>query len=210
MHSTTTYQARDFSLPHIPGISEKTMSLHLGLYQGYVKHYNLITSQIERIKNESHEDIQPHEKTFIINELSRRKGFEFDGIRNHEIFFESFEQGPTELSPESALHTQIASDFGSHETWRDEFTTLALTRGIGWVMTYFDPRQKKLINFWIDEQHIGHATGLTPIVALDMWEHAYLLDYAPTDKKQYVDAFLDSLNWNICSERFLSIKNREL
>ena len=91
----------------------------------------------------------------------------------------------------------IEGEWGTFDRWLKRFKTLATTRGIGWAMLYYDPQSQRLLNAWIDEQHLGHLTGLAPILALDMWEHSYVADYQPSGKKQYVEDFFANVNWTI-------------
>ena len=185
------FTEKTFTIPNLNGISEKTISEHLKLYAGYVKHANLI---IDTIANTT--------DVYIIGELRRRFGFEFGGIRNHEYYFEQFEGGKKEMNRDSALCKKIQDQWGSHEAWEVEFKTLAMTRGIGWAFLYQDTVTGNLLNTWVGEQHDGHLTGLNPILALDMWEHSYMLDVPPSEKKSYVEAFFANVNFEIVENRF--------
>lgn len=187
---------RKFEIPTIAGISQKAIEEHLKLYAGYVKHANLILAQL----NTPHDGSA--ESTYARNEMRRRFAFEFDGIRNHEYFFEQFEGGATELAADSNLANKITETWGSFDNWKNEFTATALTRGIGWAILYQDINTNQLINAWIDEQHIGHLTGLNVIVAFDIWEHAFLFDYVPAQKKEYIESLFSSLNWKVAEQRY--------
>lgn len=192
----TTYTAHTFSLPTLTGISEKAVAEHIKLYEGYVKHFNLISEQLASLKKDMDAN------NYLIAELRRRQGFEFDGIRSHEYYFGALEGGAQELTPENALHTALTNHFGSVETWREDFINTATTRGVGWAILYYDSTTKELRNYWIDEHHLGHPNGLQTIVALDMWEHAFLLDYLPSEKKKYIEAYLANLNWQTVNKWF--------
>jgi len=198
-----TYSPKQFSIPPLTGISEKTMATHLSLYQGYVKHVNHILEKIEEYRADSDLPAQAGKNAYALGELQRRFAFEFDGMRNHEYYFGSLENGAVALADGSALRAAIERDFGiPFDTWMDQFKAIALIRGIGWAMLYFDPVAKRLLTQWVDEQHLGHLTGLSPIIALDVWEHAYLLDYAPAEKGKYIDAFFANINWNTVEKLF--------
>jgi len=190
------YTPKTFSLPPVSGISEKTFETHMKLYEGYVKNTNLILSQIEEYAKDSEKN------AYALGELQRRFAFEFDGMRNHEHYFGALEGGPTPLSPASELAKSLAYLWGSVDTFLARFKAIGLTRGIGWAMLYYDPSAQRLLTQWVDEQHLGHLSGLTPILALDMWEHAYLMDYAPADKGKYIDAYLGAVNWQNVSDAF--------
>lgn len=185
-----------FTIGDLDGISSKTIEEHIKLYQGYVKHANLILDHIDELSQDS------EKYAYELGELQRRFGFEFDGMRNHEYYFHALEGGAQALSEESRLRAQIEKDFGSFDAWMTRFKAIAMTRGIGWAMLYYDSHTDTLLNAWVDEQHLGHLTGLTPIIALDMWEHSYLLDYIPSEKKNYIEAFLKNLNWNTIEKNF--------
>ncbi|MBY0537953.1 Fe-Mn family superoxide dismutase [Patescibacteria group bacterium] len=190
------YEALTFNIPELTGISKESIDLHLGLYQGYVKHVNLIA---EKIAAYSH-DLEAN--TYAIAEMQRRLGFEFGGMRNHEYYFAQFEDGAKEL-PESTLKEKIVAQFDSVEAWQQRFTQIAMTRGVGWAMLYHDPHTDTLVQTWVDEQHIGQLADLDIILALDMWEHSYMRDYLPADKKKYVEAFFQNLNWEAVAGRLV-------
>lgn len=190
------FTERKFDLPKLTGISENTINEHLKLYAGYVKHANLIIDKINTLSS----DIDTN--SYTIGELQRRFGFEFDGMRNHEYYFEQLEGGAKEIDSDSELAKKITENFGAFESWATRFKTLAMTRGIGWAILYYDPETDRLLNAWIDEQHLGHLTSLKVILALDMWEHSYMLDYVPSEKKKYIEAFFANLNWQCVTGRF--------
>ena len=188
------YEPLTFEIPELSGISKETIDLHLGLYQGYVKHVNLIEEKITSFRH----DMEAN--SFAIAEMQRRLGFEFGGMRNHEYYFSQLEGGPKILT-EGTLHNKIMLQFGSIENWQERFTEIAMTRGVGWAMLYFDPHTDQLVQTWVDEQHVGQLADLDIVLALDMWEHSYLRDYLPTDKKKYIAAFFENLNWDVIASR---------
>ncbi len=190
------YVEQKFNIPELKGISKKTIEEHLKLYTGYVKHTNLIR---EKLKEYS---IDTEKNTYVMGELQRRFGFEFDGMRNHEYYFEQFEGSAIEASAAGTFYKSIVDQYGSFETWLSQFKAVAMTRGIGWAVLYLDSRTGKLLNTWVEEQHLGHLTSLRFILGLDMWEHSYMLDYAPSEKKKYIEAFFENLNWQKVEERF--------
>lgn len=190
------YEALTFNIPPLTAISQESIDLHIGLYQGYVKHVNLISS---KIADYSH-DLEAN--TYAIAEMQRRLGFEFGGMRNHEYYFSQFEGGAHPLT-ESTLRTKIEATWGSITEWQTRFTQIAMTRGVGWAMFYHDPHTDQLVMTWVDEQHIGQLADLDIVLALDMWEHAYMRDYLPANKKQYIEAFFQNLNWDVVSGRLV-------
>jgi len=192
-----TYTARTFSLPELKGISKKQIEVHLGLYEGYVKHVNLIMEKIASLKEEDAEG-----NAFLMNELRRRLGFEFDGMRMHEYYFEQFEGGATAIDTNSAIADAAIERYGSWEKFIAHVKEVAGTRGIGWVIVYHDPVGKTLHTAFVNDHEIGQLAGLPVVLAVDLWEHAYMIDYVPSEKKTYVEAFLDNINWNLVNERF--------
>ncbi len=191
-----TFTERKFNILKLVDISENSVNEHLKLYSGYVKHSNLIIDRINSLAS----DMETN--SYTIGELQRRFGFEFDGMRNHEYYFEQLENGANPIDMNSSFVSKVSETFGSFDAWLSRFKSLAMTRGIGWAILYYDPETDKLLNAWIDEQHLGHLTSLKVVLALDMWEHSYMLDYVPSEKKKYVEAFFTNLNWNCVTNRF--------
>lgn len=188
------FTEQSFNIPSLQGISAKNIEEHLRLYAGYVKNANAIVEKMATIDSEK--------DAYVLGELFRRFSFEYNGMRNHEIYFSSFEGGAAPLNPESALGKTLLGLFGNYETFVREFTSLALTRGIGWAMLWYDTKTEKILASWVDEQHLGQLQGCVPIVALDMWEHSYIADYHPSGKKQYVQDFFANMNWATAQKRF--------
>ncbi len=175
------YEERKFNIPELKGISKKSIEEHLKLYAGYVKNINDAL--------EGKQDI-------------RRIGFEFNGMRNHEFYFRSLEGGSTTLTTSGPLQKAIVEEFGSWDAWLSTFKSIAITRGVGWAMLYYDPIMKKLINTWVDEQHLGQLNSCQLILGLDMWEHAFVYDYQSSGKKQYIEDFFANLNWEVIEENY--------
>lgn len=188
------YTPKTFNIPELDGISRQTIDEHIGLYNGYVKHANLIREKIAAYSND------PDNNTYAIGEMQRRYGFEFGGMRNHEYYFTQFEGGAKAL-PEGKLKDMLVTQWGSVEAWMERFTKVAMTRGVGWAMLYIDRSTNQLVETWVDEQHLGQLADLDIVLALDMWEHSYMLDVPPSRKKEYVDAFFRNLNWEVVAAR---------
>ncbi len=188
------YTEKQFAISGLQCISDRSIEEHKKLYAGYVKHTNLI---LEKIKELSQDEAA---NAYVLGELQRRFGFEFDGMRNHEYYFENLSGGAQELTGD--LKAAIEAEWGSYDAWLTRFKALAMTRGIGWAVLYYDKVAKKLVHAWVEEQHLGQLNGLDFILGLDMWEHSYMLDYAPSEKKKYVEAFFANLNWKPSEERF--------
>src|SRR3989344_3197303 len=190
------FEEAKFNIPELKGISVKTIEEHLKLYAGYVKHANLILEHIDELAQNA------EKYAYELGELQRRFGFEFNGMVNHEYYFESFEGGPKPIPSGSALAKAAMDEWSSYEAWLDRFKAIALTRGIGWAILYYDPLTKSLLNAWVDEQHLGQLNGCKTILALDMWEHSYVADYQPSGKKTYIEDFFANLNWSVIEKNF--------
>lgn len=192
----THYTEKKFNIPELKGISRKTIDEHMKLYAGYVKNVNLITDKIAEYMTDS------EKHALALAELQRRYSFEWNGMRNHEHYFAAFEGGAQDLGDSGALKAAIAAEFDSFENWLATFKAIALMRGVGWAMLYFDKKTDKLVHAWVEEQHLGQLNGAQLILGLDMWEHSYYLDYTPSEKKKYIEAFFENLNWSVVEKEF--------
>ena len=194
------FEEKKFEVGALKGISAKTIEEHLKLYAGYVKNANAVIEKISSLSQEFFS--KGADNSYLIGELFRRFSFEYNGMRNHEFYFRSFENGPAALADKSPLRATISETFGSFDAFLNRFKAIALTRGVGWAMLYFDPLTKRLLTQWVDEQHLGQLNGCQTILALDMWEHSYVADYQPSGKKNYVEDFFANLNWGAVEKNF--------
>jgi len=192
-----TYEARTFDIPELDGISEEQVKVHLGLYQGYVKHVNLIREKIAQLK-----DADAEANQYTINELRRRFAFEFDGMRMHEYYFEQLEGGSQALDEKSALFEAASEKYGSWDACILHIKEVSGSRGIGWTVLYQDPRGGTMHCTWVSDHELGQLAGLPIIFALDMWEHAFMVDYVPLEKGSYVEKYLNNVNWSVSASRF--------
>ncbi len=188
------YTPKTFAVPELDGIGRETIEEHIGLYNGYVKHANLIREKINAYSSD------PDNNSYAISEMQRRFGFEFGGMRNHEYYFTQFEGGAKPLA-EGKLKDMLVAQWGSAEGWNARFHTIAMTRGVGWAMLYIDRQTNQLVETWVDEQQLGQLADLDIVLALDMWEHSYMRDYPPSQKKKYIEAFFRNLNWEVVASR---------
>lgn len=171
--------------------------MHLGLYAGYVKHVNLIAEKLSAMRDGS-ETNDP----YVSAELRRRFAFEFDGMRMHENYFEQIEGCANELDGGGALAKKASEKYGDAGGFLDHIKEVAGSRGIGWVTVYYDKKADTIHTVFVGDHEIGHLSGLPILFALDMWEHAFMVDYIPSEKAKYVDAFLANTNWKVVEERF--------
>ncbi len=189
------YPTKTFNLPILEGISEEQIKVHLGLYDGYVKHTNLVMEQIAKLKETGADP-------YVVAELRRRFAFEFDGMRMHEYYFEQLEGGAHAPDAGSALAQAATEKYGSADALVAHMKEVAGSRGIGWVVVYADPRAGMLHTTFVADHELGQLAGLPVILALDLWEHAFMVDYRPATKKDYVEAFFANLSWGVVERRF--------
>lgn len=193
------YPAKTFTIPTLDGISAKSVEEHLGLYAGYVKNFNAMSALLPEYAKDAEKN------NHALAEIIRRRSFEFDGMRLHELYFGQLEGGSTSLTTSSALSKQLDAEYHKPEYFLAMFRMIAMMRGPGWAMLYWDPEAKQFITGFSGEQHQGHFVTLPVILALDVWEHAYILDYGAAGRGKYVDAFFKNLNWGVIEKRFSNL-----
>ena len=194
-----TYAAKTFDLPALTGLSEKQLKVHLGLYEGYVKNVNLIMETLKGYA--AYGDKASEGDKLAIAELRRRFAFEFDGMRMHEYYFSQFEGGSTSLTTSAALGAAVVEKYGE-KGLEAHIREVAGTRGIGWVVVYKDTVANTIHTTFVADHEVGQLAGCPILLALDLWEHAYMVDYVPAEKKNYIDAFFANLNWSVVEKRF--------
>lgn len=194
------FKEKKINIPELKGISSKTIEEHLKLYSGYVKNANLVGIKLGEMWAEDKE-----KNMYAMSELARRFSFEYNGMRNHEVYFDSLSDGANPL-PDGELKKAIEDSYGTFEMFLEIFKAMAMTRGVGWAMVWYDKQENRLINSWVDEQHLGQLQGCALILGLDMWEHSYVADYQPSGKKQYIEDFFTNLNWLKIEENFKNAK----
>jgi len=190
------YSPQTFNIPELDGISAESIKQHIGLYEGYVKNFNAIS----KLMPEYAKDSEKH--AHALSELIRRRSFEFGGMRLHEHYFAQFEGEASAMPSSGALYDALAKEYGKPEHLEPYIKAIGNMRGPGWALLYWDPRAKKFLAGFTGEQHQGHFVTLPIILALDVWEHAYLLDYGAAGKGKYLDAFFKNLNWSVIEKRF--------
>jgi Fe-Mn family superoxide dismutase len=190
------YAEKKFELPELEGISSDSVQQHLGLYAGYVKNFNAISSALPEYAKD------PEKNAHALAELIRRRSFEFGGMRLHEYYFAQWEGGVAALNPAGALAKQFEKEYHKTENFLEYFKMIGGMRGPGWAVLYWDAYGQQLLAGFSGEQHQGHFVTLPIVLALDVWEHAYLLDYGAAGKSKYIDAFFKNLNWSVIESRF--------
>ena len=190
------YTAKNFDhLLGTPGFSDQLLKNHFTLYQGYVTNTNKLA-----------DDLASAEKAGWIGtpgyaELKRRLGWEFNGMRLHEYYFGNMTKESSKLVS-SKFQARVAKDFGSFESWEKDFRAVGAMRGIGWAILYLDKEADRLFNVWINEHDVGHFAGCVPILVMDVFEHAFMLDYG-TKRADYIEAFFKAIDWSAVESRLM-------
>lgn len=191
-----SYQPKNFDhLIGTPGFSDTLLKNHFTLYQGYITNTNKLADLLSAMAREG--TIGTPEYA----ELKRRFGWEFNGMRLHEFYFGNMCSGGAALPEHSAFSKKLADDFGSYETWEKDFKGTGALRGIGWAVLYYDPASDRIFNVWVNEHDMGHLAGAIPLLVLDVFEHAYMLDYG-LKRADYIDAFFKAIDWDVVTKRF--------
>ena len=188
------YDAKDYSaLIGMKGFGETLLKNHFTLYQGYVNNTNKLWDIMAAMLKEGKTGTPEY------TELKRRFGFEFNGMRLHEYYFENL-GGQKPLDKTGAVAKKLAAACGSYESWEQDFKATGAMRGIGWVVLYQDNTNGWLFNQWINEHEVGHPAGCTPILVMDVFEHAFMLDYG-LKRADYIAAFFQNINWDEVAKR---------
>jgi Fe-Mn family superoxide dismutase len=191
------YKARQFDLSGLNGISDQTLEVHFKLYEGYVTNTNTLNEKISSIiQTGSISDMTTY------SELTRRLGFEYNGMVLHEYYFDNMSKsGNVDPEKNSDFYKAAEKTFGSYDVWKTDFVGVGKMRGVGWAICYQDPNTGYLSNHWITLHEDGNVAGFKPILVMDVWEHAFLLDYKPADRPKYIEAFFSNINWSAVDQR---------
>jgi len=200
MGSIGTYQARQFNLSGLKGISDQTLEMHFKLYEGYVKETNKLTERIDEFIKDANVD---QEEMPAYSELTRRLGFEYNGMVLHEYYFDNLISGGGTGDPAktSQFVKAAESSFGSYDIWKADFVGIGKMRGVGWAICNQNPSNGRLSNHWITLHETGNVAGFDPILVMDVWEHAFLLDYKPAERPKYIEAFFTNIAWDEVEKR---------
>ena len=178
----------DPRLLQLSGISRASVEAHYRLYQGYVAKRNEILGRLGDVDLEKANQVSSDVRALKVDLT-----FAIGGIKNHEVYFAHL--GGEGGDPDGAFRMLVERDFGSVEAWRADLRATAMAAR-GWAWTAFDRDESRLFNYIGDAQNTFPVWNATPLVALDVYEHAYFLDYQ-TDRASYVDAFFENLDWDV-------------
>lgn len=190
------YEAKNFErLLGTEGFSDVLLRNHFTLYEGYVSNTNKVSELLKSTEV----------GTPVYNELKRRFGWEWNGMRLHELYFGNMIKGGMILDKKSIFATKIAERFGSFEAWEKDFMGTGSMRGIGWAILFYDKNDGRMFNVWVGEHDAGHLVGAMPILVMDVFEHAFALDYG-IKRADYISAFWNAIDWKVVNDRFLAGK----
>ncbi len=189
-----TYQPRSELKPKgLDGISDDQIAQHWKLYEGYVTNVNALNKTLTGL-------VEKGEFGPQYAELKRRLGFEYNGMILHEHYFSVLRRGQKGPPESSELSRVFHENFGSFAKWKKEFSAIGKMRGIGWAILYFDPLHETYSNHWITLHEEGHPAGFVPILVMDVWEHAYMVDWGADGKPDYIEVFLNNVAWSRVEE----------
>ncbi len=199
MGLNTVYKARQWDLSGLTGISDETLAMHFKLYEGYVTNTNTLNEKIAGLIGGG--ELDPANMA-LFSELRRRYGFEYNGMVLHEYYFDNMvKHGTGDPNAGTEFRAAAEKSFGSYEVWKADFVATGKMRGVGWAATYQDPATGDISNHWIDLHETGNVAGYRPILIMDVWEHAFIRDYAPADRPKYIESFFSNINWDMVSSR---------
>jgi superoxide dismutase, Fe-Mn family len=192
-----TYQVRAFDLSGVQGLSKKAIDLHLGLYKTYVE-------QLNKLLEQSPKRSAGTAAALVLDGYNRRFAFEYNGVALHELFFEQLAGKRRQPRSDSDFAEALQQDYGDLNGWKASIDALAKTRGVGWVLTLRERGQERLHNCWIDLHHLSMPANCDVVFALDLWEHAYMVDFTPAQRADYVKIILDNVDWPVVEQRCVS------
>jgi len=195
------YEVQEFNIPPIDGLSDEQIKVHLGLYKGYVTHVNLIAEKLGAMRNGA----IPND-AYVGAELRRRFAFEFGGMRMHENYFEQLQSGGARINENGLLANVVNKKYGDTDKFLEHIKEVAGSRGIGWVIVYYDLKADTVHTVFAGDHELGHLSGLPILYCIDMWEHAFMVDYTPSEKAKYLDVYLSNTNWKVAEDRLAAVK----
>jgi Fe-Mn family superoxide dismutase len=193
------HRVKPVVLSGLAGIADETLKMHLSLYEGYVKETNNLAEKISEVLSDGRVD---QDELPAYSELKLRLGFEYNGMKVHEYYFSNLTRGgggdPARTSP--FIQATTAS-VGSYERWKVDFVGVGKMRGVGWAICDHDPSSGRLSNHWVTLHETGHIAGFAPVLVMDVWEHAFLPDYSPSERPKYIEALFSNIDWNAVESR---------
>lgn len=188
------FQTKNYShLLKMKGFSETLLNNHFKLYEGYVNNTNKLLQTLHQMLKDD------KATTPEFSELKRRLGWELNGVVLHEYYFENL-GGDGKIKDNSKIKKLIVKNFSSFDEWKKDFVSTGLMKGIGWVVMYWNKENERIINMWINEHDVGHPSGFKPLLVMDVFEHAFMIDYG-LKRTDYINAFFENINWDVVEKR---------
>jgi len=194
------YTAQEKLKPQaLVGISTEQIDDHWNLYKGYVNQVNTLNAELATLRAAGQTG------SLAYADRRRRYGFEYNGMVLHEYYFGNLINNQNPLASGDLLK-KVTAAFGSYETWKQDFEAAAKSRAIGWAILYADTTTGELTNHFIAEHGNGNVAGFAPILVLDVWEHAYMVDHSSAGRGDYIAAFMKNINWDVVQERYEAVR----
>ncbi len=191
----TKYAAKDYSkLRGLQGITDEQVEVHLQLYNGYVNRTNALQERLFSLAGAGTFDS-------AYQELKRRSGWEWNGMRLHEYYFDNLTPGAKALDDGNPFAAAVAGQYGSTDAWKLDFMNTAKMPGVGWIVAYLDPASGQVLNCWVNQHEVSHLAGARPVLVLDVWEHAFSVYRKPTERAKYLDDFYANVAWDVVAQR---------
>ena len=189
------YTAKDYSkLRGLQGITDEQIEVHLALYNGYVNRTNALQERLFSMAGAGTFDN-------AYQELKRRNGWEWNGMRLHEYYFDNMTPGAKPLEGSNPFAAAVSQQYGSLDGWKNDFMSTAKMPGVGWIIAYLDQNSGQILNCWINQHEVSHLAGCKPVLVLDVWEHAFSVYRKPTDRAKYLDDFMANVAWDVVAGR---------
>ncbi len=199
-----SYAVQDQLRPtNLDSISQEQIDTHWALYKGYVANVNKLNEELKQLRADGKLDTPSYA------DRRRRYGFEYNGMVLHEYYFGNMKTGESTLA-DGELKTEIEQTWGSYDNWRADFEAAGKSRSIGWAILYMDETTGALSNHFIQEHENGNVAGFQPILVLDVWEHAYMVDFGTAGRGKYIAAFMKNLDWSKVTQRFTAVKSGKI
>lgn len=190
------YKANDYSsLKGLHGITDEQIEVHLKLYNGYVNRTNALLAKTAKMANEGQHADSSYQ------ELKRRAGWEWNGMRLHEYYFDNLGASGALNAAQSPFAARVEAQFGTVDAWKADLFGVAKMPGVGWAITYLDPKNGQIWNHWVNQHEVGHPSGAVPLLVLDVWEHAFSVYRKPTNRPAYLKDFFANVCWDTVGKR---------
>jgi superoxide dismutase, Fe-Mn family len=191
----TKYTAKDYGrLKGLTGITNDQIEEHLKLYNGYVNRTNALQERLFSMSQAGTFDN-------AYQELKRRNGWEWNGMRLHEYYFDNMTANAKPLEGNNPFAASVSKTYGSLDAWKNDFMNTAKMPGVGWILSYLDTSSGQVLNCWINQHEVSHLAGAKPVLVLDVWEHAFTVYRKPTERAKYLDDFMANVDWNVVAQR---------